>query len=87
MKSLGFWTLALLLGGSVSAPAATPSQALTGPFRDVPPDHWAAQAMETLRRQGIVQGYPAPRPEAPKSKAPKSKVSTPQGSNPKDKSH
>lgn len=29
-----------------------------GPFRDVPPDHWAARAVETLRRKGIVRGYP-----------------------------
>ena len=29
-----------------------------GGFRDVPPDHWAAQSVETLRRAGIVQGYP-----------------------------
>ena len=26
-------------------------------FRDVPPDHWAAKAVETLRREGIVKGY------------------------------
>ncbi len=30
-----------------------------GGFRDVPPDHWAAQAVETLRQKGIVEGYPA----------------------------
>ncbi len=29
-----------------------------GGFRDVPPDHWAAQSVETLRRAGIVKGYP-----------------------------
>ncbi len=29
------------------------------PFSDVPPDHWAATAVETLRRKGIVVGYPA----------------------------
>ncbi len=29
------------------------------PFSDVPPDYWAATAVETLRRKGIVVGYPA----------------------------
>ncbi len=28
-------------------------------FFDVPLDHWAASAVETLRRDGIVAGYPA----------------------------
>jgi hypothetical protein len=35
------------------------SQGTPGGFRDVPPDHWAAQSVETLRRAGIVKGYPA----------------------------
>jgi len=30
-----------------------------GPFSDVPKDHWAAAAVETLRQRGIVVGYPA----------------------------
>ena len=29
------------------------------PFSDVPPGHWAAQAVETLHRAGIVRGYPS----------------------------
>jgi len=29
-----------------------------GPFSDVPKDHWAAAAVETLRQRGIVVGYP-----------------------------
>ena len=29
------------------------------PFSDVPKDHWAAAAVETLRQRGIVVGYPA----------------------------
>ncbi len=29
------------------------------PFSDVPPGHWAADAVETLRQRGIVNGYPA----------------------------
>ncbi len=28
------------------------------PFSDVPKDHWAAAAVETLRQRGIVVGYP-----------------------------
>ena len=37
----------------------TPAPSITpGPFRDVPPDHWAARAVETLRQAGIVRGYP-----------------------------
>ena len=34
------------------------TQGAPGGFRDVPPDHWAAKAVETLRREGIVKGYP-----------------------------
>ncbi len=43
-----------------AAPATTAPHAVPGgPFRDVPPNHWAAQAVETLRQKGIVRGYPA----------------------------
>jgi hypothetical protein len=28
------------------------------PFRDVPPDHWAAPAVKQLAEQGILKGYP-----------------------------
>lgn len=67
-------TAPLFLGSVVSASAAPrkapppvktapvpPAHSLMpgGPFRDVPPDHWAAQAVETLRQKGIVRGYPA----------------------------
>lgn len=46
-----------------AAPAAVvrpepATQGTPGGFRDVPPDHWAAQSVETLRRAGIVKGYP-----------------------------
>lgn len=27
------------------------------PFSDVPPNHWAAKAVETLHQAGIVRGY------------------------------
>jgi len=52
-------------------PASVPSVVVGGPFRDVPPDHWAAQAVETLRQMGIVRGYPAApnQPRTAKEKA------------------
>lgn len=28
------------------------------PFADVPPDHWAYNAVETMRRLGLMEGYP-----------------------------
>ncbi len=28
------------------------------PFKDVPRDHWAFEAVESLRQKGIVNGYP-----------------------------
>ena len=28
------------------------------PFKDVPQDHWAYQAVENLRQKGILRGYP-----------------------------
>ena len=37
---------------------APATQGTPGGFRDVPPDHWAAKAVETLRHDGIVKGYP-----------------------------
>ncbi len=40
------------------APVAPAPQA-PSPFRDVPPNHWATQAVESLRKAGIVQGYPS----------------------------
>ena len=44
----------------VAADRPEPStQGTPGGFRDVPPDHWAAKAVETLRREGIVKGYPS----------------------------
>lgn len=34
----------------------------SAPFRDVPRDHWAFASVETLRKAGIVVGYPAVKP-------------------------
>ena len=39
--------------------AAKAIRPLPGGFPDVPADHWAAQSVETLRKTGIVKGYPA----------------------------
>ena len=42
-----------------SAPKPKALRPVTGgPFPDVPKDHWAAAAVETLRQRGIVVGYP-----------------------------
>ena len=55
--------LALLAGAGLlvlGAPAVTMAQtpAASGPFADVPADHWAYSAVDTLQRAGIVIGYP-----------------------------
>ncbi len=43
--------LALSLGITVSAYASTP-------YDDVPLDHWAYDAIETLTVHGVIDGYP-----------------------------
>lgn len=56
-------SLALLAGASmmvlgvpsVSLAQATPA---SGPFADVPADHWAYQSVDNLQKAGIVIGYP-----------------------------
>ncbi|MGI4792127.1 MAG: S-layer homology domain-containing protein [Janthinobacterium lividum] len=45
--------------GSVKSTLNNPSSA---PFRDVPRDHWAFASVETLRKAGIVVGYPGGNP-------------------------
>jgi hypothetical protein len=51
-------TVALLSGGAVAfTPTVAHAQA-SGPFADVPTDHWAYQAVTTLQNAGIVIGYP-----------------------------
>ena len=39
-------------------PAVSHAQAASGPFADVPTDHWAYQSVDTLQKAGIVIGYP-----------------------------
>src|SRR5687767_2476264 len=40
------------------ATTAAQSQQVADMFKDVPSDHWAYQAVESLRQKGIVIGYP-----------------------------
>ncbi len=42
----------------IGLPAVTHAQAASGPFADVPTDHWAYQSVDTLQKAGIVIGYP-----------------------------
>jgi len=54
-------SLVLLAGASMAflgLPAASHAQAASGPFADVPTDHWAYQSVDTLQKAGIVIGYP-----------------------------
>ncbi len=46
----------LLLGAPQVSQAQAP--AASGPFADVPADHWAYQSVDTLQKAGIVIGYP-----------------------------
>lgn len=39
-------------------PVTTRAQVPISPFEDVPPWHWAFDAVEKLAREGIIQGYP-----------------------------
>ena len=54
-------SLVLLAGVSmafIGLPAISHAQAASGPFADVPTDHWAYQSVDTLQKAGIVIGYP-----------------------------
>ena len=54
-------SLVLLAGMGIAflgSPAITHAQAASGPFADVPTDHWAYQSVDTLQKAGIVIGYP-----------------------------
>lgn len=58
---------ALCLAAGI-ARAQPPSRSEPGadrPFVDVPRDHWAYEAVEELRKRGILRGYPAVSPPAP----------------------
>jgi hypothetical protein len=49
---------ALLVGSLLAGPAGDNRGPITPRFSDVPADHWAAPAVEELRRLGILRGYP-----------------------------
>jgi len=53
--------------GHGQAPPSPPpaSPAADRPFADVPRDHWAYEAVEALRKQGILRGYPPAREPVP----------------------
>lgn len=52
----------LILQAVIVEPGAAPlpgqPPAISAPFPDVPASHWAADAVESLRKAGIVRGYP-----------------------------
>jgi hypothetical protein len=57
----------LLVSGADAADSARSEAPIRStPFPDVPRDHWAFEAVEDLRKLGILRGYPpAPAPKAP----------------------
>ncbi len=56
MKRLA--TLVLAAGFSLSSLVATGLGASATPFSDVPANHWAYQAIQSLAADGLVEGYP-----------------------------
>src|SRR5207248_8572546 len=55
----GSKTMTLITLLAVAAAIGSPqAQSPVAPFPDVPPDHWAFPAVESLRVKGIVRGYP-----------------------------
>lgn len=57
------WILTALLLAGVAAPslpvrAEDHAPVRDTPFPDVPRDHWAFDAVEQLRKAGVVRGYP-----------------------------
>ena len=56
MKRLA--TLVLAAGFAVSLLFSTGQGAFATPFSDVPANHWAYQALQSLAADGLVEGYP-----------------------------
>ena len=50
------WAVAVMLAGV--AFAGLPARAPATPFADVPADHWAYQAIQSLSADGLIDGYP-----------------------------
>gem|GEM_PF-4035234 len=58
----------LLFGEFALSSLRTPTLAeVRRPYRDVPSEHWAADAVRTLRNRGIIVGYPQDRFQMPRS--------------------
>ncbi len=53
MKRLFKLSLGIALGATLVAPAMAQDQ-----FPDVPSNHWAYEALENLKREGVLVGYP-----------------------------
>lgn len=51
-------TVALLSGAAMISTTSVAHAQASGPFADVPTDHWAYTAVDTLQKAGIVIGYP-----------------------------
>jgi len=68
MKSTTFLLAAMLLAAPAAMAYAGPDRAPVRdtPFPDVPRDHWAYDAVEQLRKAGIVRGYPPGQTFSPK---------------------
>jgi hypothetical protein len=45
-------------GPTTVAKSSTEKSVQSEPFKDVPADHWAYQAVENLRQKGVLKGYP-----------------------------
>jgi hypothetical protein len=58
MKTLFTVFAALVIAASLGMGVARAQGAASGPFADVPTDHWAYQSVDTLQKAGIVIGYP-----------------------------
>ncbi len=55
MKPLVVLLTVVILAAGLAVGAQVPRSA---PFPDVPRDHWAYRAVESLRQKGILLGYP-----------------------------
>jgi hypothetical protein len=51
-------TVALLSGAAMVSTTSVAHAQASGPFADVPTDHWAYQSVITLQNAGVVIGYP-----------------------------
>lgn len=52
-------TRLVALAANAQAQHAAPTVGRDTPFPDVPKNHWAYQSVETLRKAGVMRGYPS----------------------------